>query len=239
MPLLTTGIGIYASTGGGGSPTFTPGVSVVPKANGFSAGTITFSNLNNGVNYPAGAVVVLGIFIDQVMTLPASPLLGGVTPTVVTGSQNTSQQTFLYQATMVSSSPDTFTFTNGAAMNRVGVAAGYFTNLVSSTATTAGNELFANQPDPQFLSSAITVPSGGFGVAFVGCIGATPPTAMTWTNTTSSSGDIFASLAGQMAVGLSHTATAGSWMGGAGTGGVSGVTNAMGFISSMAGACYN
>jgi hypothetical protein len=50
-------------------------------------------------------------------------------------------------------------------------------NLTSSTPTATGNETFGNQPDPQFLSASITVPSSGFGVAFVGQLGASPSTA--------------------------------------------------------------
>jgi hypothetical protein len=140
---------------------------------------------------------------------------------------------------MPSSSPDTFSFTNGSAVNVAAAVGGYFTNLTSSTPTATGNEVYGGQPDPQFLSSAVTVPSSGFGIAFVASLGATPPTAVTWTNTTSGSGDTFASLAAHAAISLSHTATAGGWMGGSGTGGASGVTNNMNFIACMAAAAYH
>jgi hypothetical protein len=51
MTLLCVG---KAPGGGGGSPTFTPGANVTPQNNGFAAGTITFSGLNDGTNYQGG-----------------------------------------------------------------------------------------------------------------------------------------------------------------------------------------
>jgi hypothetical protein len=236
MSLLGVG---SAPGGGGGSATFTPGANVTPKNNGFAAGTVSFTGLNGGTNYPSGAVVLVGVVQDQSALTLTSPQIGGNAASIVSGAQDSSTHCTLYQATMPSSSSDTFSFTNGAAVNVIGAVAGYFTNLTSSTPTATGNETFANQPDPQFLSASITVPSSGFGVAFVGTFGATPPTAVTWTNTTASAGDTFAALATKAAISLSHTTTAGSWMGGSGAGGVSGVTNNMNFVACMSAAAYH
>jgi len=227
-----------AGGGGGGAATFTPGSSVAIKANGFTPGTVTFTGLNGGTNYPNGAVVLVGVIQDQNAATLTSPQIGGNASSIVTGSQDSSTKCTLYQATMSGSSADTFSFTNGAAINNVGAAAGYFTNLVSSTRDAAGNETFGNQADNQWLSAhptGITVNSSGFGVAIVAKIsGGAQPTAVTWTNTTSGSGDTFANLATQMTLSLAHTATAGGWDPQA-----AGVTNNMNFAACMSAATYH
>jgi hypothetical protein len=75
--------GCPACGGGGVTPTFTPGANVTPKNNGFAPGTITFSGLNGGTNYPSGAVVTVFVFQDQASIALASPQIGGNTASLV------------------------------------------------------------------------------------------------------------------------------------------------------------
>lgn len=236
-----TGAGVGAPASSGGSPTFTNGANVTPFHNNFAAGTVTLSNLNGGVNYPSGAVVVVGVWQDNNATSLGTVTIGGNTASQVT--QDTSTKCQLFQATMASSSVDQFAFTGGAAVNNVGVAGAYFTNLASSTKDAVANETYGGGSapnggnDPQNFNTGTnpSVTATGFGFAFVGIqFGAALPTALSWTNTTSGSGDTFSSLASQAAVGSSHTATAGTW-----NPGVSGVTNNMNFLACMAGATYH
>jgi len=195
--------------------TFTPGPGIATNAiinANFASTTETFSGLNGSTNFPSGAVVVVGIGGDLGHT-PIAPLIGGQAATLVSGSQNTGKQCVLYQATMPASEPDTFSFQTAGSWRLTGVAGiGYFQNLTSQTAFSAGNETYAGQVDPQFLSSTLTVPAGGFGVVYA-WDGATKPTAFTWTNTTSSSGDNFESAtvgSYLTAIGSAHLATASS-----------------------------
>jgi hypothetical protein len=171
MSLLGVG---RASGGGGGAPTIVPGANVVPKHNNFVPGTIEFTGLNGGVNFPNGAVVYVGFGSDQASTAPASPLVGstggvgGQTPTLVTGASESSGHCYVYRVTISGSQPDTFSFTNGAGINDVGVASAYFTNITAAP-TGTGNETYPGGPDPQLpsvLSPTATIPATGFGWAF-------------------------------------------------------------------------
>jgi len=89
---------------GGSSPTFTPGANVTRKNNGFAPGTITFTGLNGGTNYPSGALVLVGLFQDQSALTLTSPQIGGNAASIVSGSQDSSTKCTFYQATMPSSS---------------------------------------------------------------------------------------------------------------------------------------
>jgi hypothetical protein len=214
---------------------WTPGASVAIKNNAFAAGTVTFTGLNGGVNFPSGAIVVVGFGNYQSGVTLTSPQIGGQAATIVAGTQDANKRQQLFIATMPASSPDTFSFTNGNAVDVVGVASGYFDSLSSATPNATGIETFGANSDPQHLAAAITVPSNGFGVVF--CFTANgaannAPTAMTWANATQ---DTFAAYGTgpSAAVGLAHTSTAGSWNPTA-----TGVTHSMNFVAGMAAATW-
>jgi hypothetical protein len=101
------------------------------------------------------------------------------------------------------------------AVDRIGVASAYMTN-VTAAPTAASSEQFGLNSNPQTPVGPILVPATGFGFAFVFGRSATVttpgPNALTWTNATSSSGDIASSMLNPYSqVGAAHTATSGSW----------------------------
>jgi hypothetical protein len=225
--------GKYPGVSSGGSPTWTPGVAVPYQAIAFGSGTKTFSGLNGGTNFPSGAVVIVGVIQDQGATTLSTPQIGGQTATIVPGAQDSSTECTLYQATMPASEPDTFSFNAAFNVQNMAVAAGYFTGLSSSTVSAVGVEAYGANSDPQTMSTSPVVPSSGIGVVMTGAASggsAINTTAMSWADTTSSSGDVFAGgTTAPVALGLAHTATAGAWSPDA-----SGVTGSLNFIACMA-----
>jgi len=229
-------------------PTYTPGANVAVQNVAFSSPIVTFTGMNGGTNYPSGATV-LGFFEqDETGYTIVSVVLGGQAATQVSGATDSSNKCTLWQATMPATELDTAVITYSSAPQYAGAAGGYFLNLVSSTATSAGNETYGgvntgspgNGPDPQGLNNPTlpTVPSSGFGVVMVALAvntASAPPTALSWTNTSSGSGDTFAAYSGvKNAIGLAHTITPGSW-----NPAVSGVTNTLSFNACMSAATYH
>lgn len=215
---------------GGGSPAFTAGASIPCIANGFAGGTITFTGLNGGVNFPANSAVYVVIGQNQNGTALVSPQIGGSAATLITGSQDSSLRCQMYYLAVGGSSvPDTFSFTNGNGIDRAGLASCYVTN-VTAAPSASSNETFGANTDPQTPSAAITVPATGFGIAgfFAANVGLTGTNAVTWTNTTVAGGDVNNGPTNAAQVGLAHTATPGSW-----TPTVSGNTIAFAFFAAM------
>jgi hypothetical protein len=201
-------------TTGGGAATFTPGASVPVQNIAFAGGSQSFTGLNGGVNFPAGAVVIVGVGTNTASTTLITPAIGGNAATIVTGSQDTNANCTFYQATMSASSPDTFTFNNPFSIAVMGVGAGYFQNLVSSTRDAVGVSNFGVSTTTVSLSTSPSVSSGGFGVIFTFYSEASnaPPTSYIWTNTTLSAGDEFARIVTpNSSVGFAHTTSAGAW----------------------------
>lgn len=246
MTLL--GVGKAPTGGGGTSPTITPGASVNPTNIGFATATPTVTGLNGGVNYPAGALVVVGFIQDQGSITFTSPSIGGNAATQLTGAAAAGGQCTMYQAVMASSSPDTFTVTASNNLNIAGAAGAYFQNLASTTADTTAKQDISGNADPQHVSTTPVVTATGFGFSIVGELGtgtvASPPTALSWGSTTSGTGDTYGSATFgtfPYAIGSAHTATAGNWTPNTGAGGfgVSGVTNSMSFLACMSAVTYH
>lgn len=177
------------------------------------AGGGTFNNLNGGVNFPDGALVVVGISsLDGAADILDTPKIGGVDATIVPGTLDaTGDTSALYQAVMSGSSPDTFTFNQF--LDVVGISACYMTGM-NPTVSAAAKSDYGVGSDPE-SAGAITVPAGGFGVAFGSAINSVTllvPNTVTWANTTSGSGDNHAQdTTHGVEISLAHTATAGSW----------------------------
>lgn len=196
------------------APTYTAGAATTSLTNGFSAGTKTITNLNGGVNFPAGAKVYAFVGQNQGATIIGSPVLGGVAATLVTGSQDSSTKCQFYFSTMAGAAADTFTF-DGNTIDQITVVAAYMTN-VTAAPTDSKNLTFGSSSQPVTPSAATTVPSTGFGVAGVygsSALLVNGTNTPTWTNTTAGAGDINvnpASGSQQQAL-LAHTATSGSW----------------------------
>jgi hypothetical protein len=248
MSLLGVGRSCGGGGGGGGSATFTPGVAVAIQNIAFGSATATFTGMNGGVNYPAGALVNIGFAQSQAGYTYSAITIGGQTATLVSGTQDSSSKCQIYQAVMPSSQPDTFSITASSLLNVAGAAGAYMTNLSSTVVSAANNETFGAQPDPQILNDAALVPSGGFGFVFVAELAATsgagaPPTALTWVNTTSGSGDTFVNLLSgtdPYVIGSAHNATGGSWSNNTPLGpGATGVTNPMSFFACMSAATWH
>lgn len=153
---------------GGAAPTWTPGAAVAIQNNG-GGGSATFAGLNGGVNFPAGAVVVVATGNDQsTVANLAPPVIGGVTLTEIIGARDngTTSRCQMFRGVMTGSSTDTATISNGGSYAHIGVVSGYFQNLISSTEVASSFELYGNQNDPQFATAAINVPSSAsFGIA--------------------------------------------------------------------------
>lgn len=198
---------------GGGSPTFTPGASVAIQNIAFAAGVQTFTGLNGGVNFPAGAVVTVGVGTDQAALVLSTPLIGGVAASIAI--QDSTKHTTFYQATMSGAAADTFAFTATNNVNIMGVAAGYFQNLSSSVVSATGTSTFAASGTTVALSSSPVVPASGFGLMFVWYneSSVAPPTSYVWANCSASGGDEFARMTTptNASFGLAHTAAAGAW----------------------------
>ena len=198
--------------GGGGSPTLTIGVGK-HVANGNNPGTITVTGLNGGVNFPSGSTVYL-LLLTPDNVAPVSPLIGGQTPTKITGASDTGNVYTWYFATMPAAEPDTFSVTDGVDFNKFVVAAVYAQGgTATPTASTSVAGGFGNQSGTQSPAAAITVPSAGFGVSglVAGCGFGTSEAAV-WTSTTSSAGDInsWSATTGCL-ISIAHTTTPGSW----------------------------
>jgi hypothetical protein len=71
--MMLLGVGAAPAGGGGAAPTSTPGAVVAVQVHAFGSGTVTFSNLNGGVNFPSGATVYVGVGLDQSPTTLTSP----------------------------------------------------------------------------------------------------------------------------------------------------------------------
>lgn len=216
------------------SRTFVAGASVAPVNNNFSAGTVTFTGLNGAVNYPANALVIVGVYQDEDATPLTGVLIGGAAATLVSGSQDSSTRSSLYQAVMAGSSADTFSCTNGNTLRRIAVAGCYLTGE-SSTVSAASNLTSNSGTDPEQAAAAITVPLNGFGIAFLGAANATLTGAntVTWAGCVNAAGDVNAGPTVTTQISLAHTATAGSWRPT-----ISGNTVPFSFISAMSVAAW-
>ena len=192
--------------------TVTPSTSGTPAAqnNGFAAGTITFSNLNGGTNFPACKVVV-GLFSTGATTVPTSPLIGGVTANAIfAGSGTSTPGLSFYYADVSAGTTDNFTFTNGSAYSGLaciawqlsGAATGAPNAFVQDVYPGAGN-------NPQTLP-AITINSGDVAIVW-GATGITGGVTPTWTNTTNNAGgDQITSSATAYEIMGAHSTTVGS-----------------------------
>jgi hypothetical protein len=230
----------FPSTASAPSPaSFTPGPASPPTTNGidlaFANTTKTFSGINGSVNFPSGSMVLVGFFDDLGSTTPGTPLIGGQAATQI--AADSTNKCRLFQATMPASEPDTFSFATAGGFRDVGVIVlGSFQNLQSNTASATGAETFGGQAGPQFFGAAITVPSApAWGLAYVAAL--TAPTALTWTGTTSTSGDGYFTVplaSNNVSMGTAHTTTVGSFQPHA-----SGVTNNMSFDACMAGGTWH
>lgn len=206
-------IPLRGSTGGAAPALVIGNTSFV--ANGNSAGTVTLTNLNGGVNWPSGAKVYLLLFLPD-GTAPPTPLLGGQTPTLITGASdsNATPEFFWYFATMPSAQADTFSFTGGVNYNKVGAAAVYMTGVTATptaSSSSPGGFGCCSDPPPQPVAAAITVPATGFGIGGLaaGC-GFGGITTQTWTGVVTAAGDLNGFGNGCM-LSIAHTATAGSF----------------------------
>lgn len=218
---LTFNAGMTLTAGVSGSagssppvPSFHAGAGVATKVNGFAGGTITFTGLNGGVDFPIGAVVVVGLYTDQ--SGPATtPQIGGQAATLVTGSMNGSSKNAMYYVSLAAAAPDTFSVANGNFFDNIGVVSAYML-AVTATPADGNTESFGANDNPQVLDAPVVVPTGGFGIVVVGGSipdAITPPDALTWTNCASAGGDVTSILAAGpfCQLGLAHTTTAGSW----------------------------
>jgi hypothetical protein len=135
---------------------------------------------------------------------------------------------------MAAASTDNFTFTNGNSVDVVGVAGCYLTGM-NSAVSAASNETYGASADPQTPSAAITVPTNGFGIAFLGAenFALVFPDPPTWTSCVNSAGDVNSGLTLKAQVSLAHTATPGSW-----TPTVSGTLDDFNFIAGMSVAAW-
>jgi hypothetical protein len=168
---------------------FVVGTSAIQN-NHFSSGTITFNNMNGGVNYPAGALVVIGINQNQGGAVQPAPLIGGNAMSVVTGTASgTTTALFQYQVGG-SAIGDTLTIPSALVYATVSVAGCYMTGMNSAVSAAANGQAAAVQPIR--LASPISVPASGFGVAFfsAGNVALTDGTnTVTWTDCDNSGGD--------------------------------------------------
>lgn len=162
--------GFCAGTPGGAaaSPTITPGANVVPILQNFAPGNVTFTGLNGGTNYPSGAVVFVGVTVDQPSTPITGPQIGGQTATLVTGaSASPDNRCQLFTATMPSSEPDTFLLTNGSGYQTIGAVGVYFQNI-TPTPVAASLLAYGTTAAPLQPTTAIAIPINGFGWVFLG-----------------------------------------------------------------------
>jgi hypothetical protein len=162
--------------------------------NGYVGGR-SFINMNNGVSYPSGAVVVVFAVASDGMAF-TSPQMGSVSLTPLASATNATQGVQVFYADLPAGAVDTFTFSNQGCCNRFGAYAIYFTGVRSVTLAGAYQSGWASKADPQLANTpaSLTVPAGGFGVLFEGSFSGTVPTTSTFLTTTpsfltSSSGD--------------------------------------------------
>ncbi len=205
------------------SPTIVPGANVAMQSVAFSGTPVSFSGLNGGTNFPANSTVYVG-FGNDAGIAATGVTIGGQTATAVAGATDSTNKCQMFRATMPGSSqPDTFATTNTFVYDRVGVASVYFTNITAAP-TGTGTETYAGGPpgntgaDPQFaavLSPTATIPSTGFGWAFVfaNAAGILTGNAATWQTTTpsfitASGGDTNSVLNAKAQIASAHTTSA-------------------------------
>jgi hypothetical protein len=207
MSLL--GAGKPAAAGGGGGPSITAGSAHADHPAYTGSGSIP--NMNGGVNFPAGSRIIIGVFASD-STLLSSPQIGGVNLNLVGSSVDKWAQ--VYEATAVSATGDTLTFSNGTAYDGYGFAAVYTQGLPNIGVSFSVEEMNA-QADPQFPSSSLTVPAGGYGIVVIGSHIPGAATGLNWDTGGSSkistaSGDNFDKSGTAYAVGMAHTAVSGA-----------------------------
>lgn len=192
------------------SITITNSVSGTPafQINAFAGGTITFSNLNGGVNFPAGTVVVF-LEVDQPIT-PVSPLIGGNTANaIVAPAGNPAATLTMYYADVSAGTADNFTFTNGSDYNIISCIAWQLVGAATGGPSSNVSDVYPGGGSNPQTFPAITNPSGG--VILVGGFtkltgGATP----VWTNCTASAGDMTTSDATTAQIMGAHSINSGS-----------------------------
>lgn len=176
----TTGAGQGApSSGGGGSPTYTPTAGVCQVA-GFS-NTTTFT----GVAYGTGLVVV-GVADDQAGSYTSATMtIGGNSATQVAGA--TVAGASLFYANVTGSSGNIVLTAPATALDIVCISVGYLTSLSSSTPTASTGATYGGQAQPFALGSTLTVNSGGFGIVFLGVQNYSSNLPIVWTGATNDS----------------------------------------------------
>lgn len=199
----TTGAGLGApSSGGGGSPTWTPLTTACQTA-GF-VGTVTFT----GVTLATGTVV-FAVADDQYGNYaPATATINGNAATNAIGS--TSKGLGLFSANNTGSSGNIVV--SGVSFNAVCIAVGVLNNLSSSTptATAAGSTFNFSGSQPYALGSTLTVNSGGFGIVAMAAEqgGATTRLPYTWTGATRDATlEVSSSGGNGVILGIAHLAT--------------------------------
>lgn len=195
-----------AIASGGGPVTFTscatsPTVGGVPGTlftnYGQSANT-SFTSVNGGTNFPAGAKVIVTFNIDLGDMGSTAPVIkvggvGGTTMTLAVGSTTTAGIEILY-ADLSSSTVDTLTFVSPANGFKYETwLCGYLTNATSGAPSNIGS-VGAGGCCGSPLSLAVTVPN--LGIVAVGAgspTAGTPPYTVTFANATQKSSSFFTS----------------------------------------------
>jgi hypothetical protein len=157
--------------------------------NGY-AGSRSFANMNGGVSYPAGSVVVV-FAVGSDGAAFTSPQMGAVNLNVLasaTDATNVVASSQVFYASLPAGATDTFTFSNQGCCNKFGVYAVYFTGVNVATLTGAYQSNVAGKGDPQSadIPASLTIPTGGFGVIVQGTQNITSPYTITYQTTTPS-----------------------------------------------------
>lgn len=209
--------------------TWTPGATVAWQNITFGGNTGTFTNLNGGVNFPAGSFACVSIAGRRNDIAPyASVTIGGVSAAVVVTDQASTYFLSIWCASLAGSTTDSVTVTgNGNFWSFTGVAAGYFTGSATTATATGFGQLTDALSSTQSIQvggtgalTTITNPASGYGIAAMygrPGVAATSCAAVTWgtggsSNITSAGGDVNAcSITNPDWISLAHTTTAGSW----------------------------
>jgi hypothetical protein len=197
--------GVATASVGGGGIVFTVG-NAYDINHGYS-GAVTRTNMNGGVAYPAGLVIIGLVWSDG--AAPGTVAIGGNAMTQVVA--DTAPGCAIYQYVSAGGVTDTLTISGGAGANLWACAGCYITGYSSSTASDTEAMTTDVQNDPQDFSGGTppTIPASGIGIAIAGTVnGAVSPSTISWTNATSQVG---ASANGSCQIELANSTAAGSW----------------------------
>jgi hypothetical protein len=156
----------------------------------FAGGTLTFTGLNGGTQFPANVTIAVGILAD---VAPGTIQIGGNTMSLIGSEAAGGGTIYLYYYDTSALVTDALTSSTAANGGVCGVEAWYLSGVATGGPTNV--ETFESPNFSTTLEVGLLVPSGGAYVAALAGEGmGFAPATPTWVGATSTSGDFASSL---------------------------------------------